>query len=46
MIKQVGVPRGGIFGKMSLEEDALVFERKDDPSIDAADWVHGKKHPL
>ena len=46
MIKQVGVPRGGIFVKMSLEEDALVFERKDDPSIDAADWVHGKKHPL
>ena len=32
-MKQVGVPRGGIFVKMSLEEDALVFERKDDPSI-------------
>lgn len=42
MIKQVGVPRGGIFVKMSLEEDAVVFDSKDDPSIDAADWVHRK----
>ena len=42
MIKQVGMPRGGIFVKMSLEEDAVVFDRKDDPSVDAADWVHRK----
>lgn len=46
MIKQVGVPRGGIFVKMSLEEDASVFDSKDDPSIDAADWVCIGKHPL
>ena len=36
------MPRGGIFVKMSLEEDAVVFDRKDDPSVDAADWVHRK----
>lgn len=42
MIKQVGAPRGGISVKMSLGEDAVVFDSKDDPSVDAADWVHRK----